>query len=195
MPEPIENALCLADPADAASIAEIRNHYIANTVLTFAEEPLSVDDCLRWHNTFQASRLPLIVAHDPADRRKVFGYCCVAPYHERAGYRWTVELSLYCHPSHVGKGTGSKLLRKMLEILREPEGSKSWFPGGELPRFLPKVLMLRMAIDIDGVGQGFGLRDYYLRYGFAQCGHQRKIGWKKDRWVDVLFMQMAINQD
>lgn len=56
-----------ATTADAAAIAEIYNHYITKTVVTFEEEPVAPSEIAQRMQVISAASLPWLVA----DRRRV----------------------------------------------------------------------------------------------------------------------------
>ena len=50
---------------------------------------------------------------------RVVGYAYAAPFHERAGYKWSVEVSIYLGAEARGSGLGKELLSELLERLKE----------------------------------------------------------------------------
>lgn len=135
--------------------------------------------------------LPYIVADDRAVG--IVGYCYVSPFNAtRLGYRYTLELSLYCHPDHLRLGLGKRLLLRMLEILGRPEAHGDWFEGNGLLEHRPRQLLAVMAVDSEGPGGGWKLRDWYVNHGFAQVGHMKEVGWKLDRWIDTVYLQLTL---
>ena len=51
-----------------------------------------------------------------------------------------------------------------------------------------------MTIDPHGLNAGYGLRDSYVREGFVEVGHLRKVGYKMGKWLDTLFMQLSVHE-
>ena len=95
-----------ATASDASAVAEIYNHYITTTVVTFEEEPVSVPEIARRIEEVQSAALPWLVAELDGH---VVGYAYARPWHERAAYRFSVEITVYLARTHVGRGIGSKL--------------------------------------------------------------------------------------
>lgn len=167
---------------DVPAIARIIEHYVYNSVLTFALTPAPVEENLaNWHSVRQ-QRLPYIVAVDEA--QEVVGYAYVSGYRkEREGYRHTVELSLFCHPDHTAKGIGRALLLKLLDILRAPEQYPEYVldpRASEADRV--RVVLAVMAVDESRWSGGLGLRDFYVKHGFEEVAHLKKVGYKFGRW-------------
>ena len=55
--------------ADANAIAEIYNHYILHTNVTFEEEPVDAAEMARRMQTVRAASLPWLVAEDAGNSR------------------------------------------------------------------------------------------------------------------------------
>ena len=49
-----------------------------------------------------------------------------------------------------------------------------------------------MAIDVDMPGEGWKLRDWYVNMGFVERGHLKEVGWKKERWIDTVYLQRTL---
>ena len=184
-----------AAPTDIPAINAIHKHYVENTVITFITEPNSDDTTLANFEKVKAEGLPYLVAAEVKNDNNVLGYIYVSSFRGvKPGYRHTLELSLFVHPDHVRRGIGRRLLESMLIVLRNPTeyANKGCFAGTRLLDSKPRQLMAVMAIDVDMPGQGLKLRDWYLQFGFEQRAHLREVGWKKERWIDTLYLQLAL---
>jgi phosphinothricin acetyltransferase len=173
-----------AEPSDMDTVSTIHKHYVLNTVATFLMEPLSVEDHIANLAKVQAQRLPYLVAVSQTDS-KLVGYSYLSGFRGgKAGYKHTVELSLYCDPPYVGEGIGSALLTKVLEIMTQPEEFQHEFLRGQVRGEDCKVrhIMSVMAVDSEGREQGLGLKRYYEGFGFEMRGHMKEIGHKLGRW-------------
>jgi L-amino acid N-acyltransferase YncA len=100
--------------ADAARIAEIYNHYILNTLITFEEQPLSPEEIF--------ARIKSITAEYPwlvyEDNGRVVGYAYATRWKKRSAYRHTVEAAIYVDVQDTGKHVGSQLTAALLDELR-----------------------------------------------------------------------------
>jgi phosphinothricin acetyltransferase len=183
-----------AKPEDIPSVNTIHKHYVENTVITFVTEANTNRAALdNFDDVTKKEHLPYIVAEDN-DTKKVIGYTYVSTFRgTKAGYRHSLELSLFCHPDHVRKGVGKQMLLRLIEVLKEPENWKDWFEGYRLHDFKPRQLIACMAVDIEMPGSGLKLRDWYLSLGFEQRGHLKDVGWKKGRWVDTMYLQLQLS--
>lgn len=83
----------------------------------------------------------------------------------------------------------------MIDILTNPDKYKGeWFDGSRLFDFKPRQLIACMSIDTDMPGGGLKLRDFYLNLGFEQRGHLKDVGFKKDRWIDTMYLQLQLRE-
>ncbi|KAF2467333.1 acyl-CoA N-acyltransferase [Lindgomyces ingoldianus] len=178
-------------PADIAAITSILDYYVRNTVITFALTPASRDELLRKRDAILHERLPYIVAVN--DEQEVIGFTYATGFRgERKGYRHTVELSLFCHPSYTAKGVGPLLLNKLLAVLKAPEQYPEYIctPRNEDEKV--RMVMACMSVDDTAWKEGLGLRDFYVKHGFEEVGHFKKVGHKFDRWIDTLYLQLPL---
>jgi L-amino acid N-acyltransferase YncA len=96
----------LADPAtDAAAIAAIYRPSVTDSYVSFEEEPPSAAE--------MAARIEATLARTPwlvaVDGDEVVGYAYASRHRERAGYRWSVDISAYVRADRHGRGIGSAL--------------------------------------------------------------------------------------
>lgn len=160
----------LADPAaDAAAVAEIYRPAVESSLASFEEVPPSAAEMAdRILTTLQ--RLPWLVAEDTGG---VAGYAYAAPHHQRAGYRWSVNISVYVARPHHGRGVGRALHDELLRILRR-QGFVNVYAGITLPN--PASVRLHEAIGMRRIG-------VYERVGFKH-GAWRDVAWYHLRLTD-----------
>lgn len=100
---------------DAKQIAQIYNHYIQSTFISFEEESVSSQEMSARIEHVQRQNYPWIVAlHDD----EVIGYAYANTWKPRSAYRYTVEVSVYLSHQKAGKGLGTQLYRQLLERLK-----------------------------------------------------------------------------
>jgi phosphinothricin acetyltransferase len=99
---------------DLPRIVEIYNSTIASRQVTADIEPVSVAARMDWFSAHSPDRYPLLVAL--ADNQPdMLGWLSYSPFHPRAAYRATSELSIYLDPAARGQGLGSQLLEHALD--------------------------------------------------------------------------------
>lgn len=166
-----------------SSVAQIHQHYVRNTVATFSMDVLSIEDHTANLEKVQSQTLPYLVAM--SDDGDIKGFSYLSGFRGgKAGYRHTVELTLYCHPNHISQGIGSALLQKILEVMSEPEQHCGEFLQGRVRPVDRRVrqIMAVMAVDSESRDAGLGLKRYYEGFGFELQGHLKQMGHKLDRW-------------
>ena len=79
----------------------------------------------------------------------------------------------------------------MLVRLKEPVLYAQFFNTG--PQRI-RQLMANMSVDETGPEGGLGLQKWYERFGFEVVGRLKKVGWKFDRWIDTVHLQLEIEE-
>jgi len=150
--------------SDAAKICDIYNFYVRETVVTFEETPISVEEMTGRIDGVKAL-LPWIVWDEAGD---VAGYAYATPWKARSAYRYSVECSIYLAPDATRQGIGTKLYEALIAELK-PLGVHCVIGGAALPN--PGSVAL------------------HARLGFTQVAEFREVGWKHQRWISVAYWQ------
>ena len=158
----------LAEPKDLPVISDIYNHAVLNTTASYDYEPRNMDHRVAWFEMHQKQDLPVFVAENLSG---VVGWSSLSKYHDRMGYRFTVEDSVYIAEAHRGKGIGKALLAPLIQGARER-----------------KLRAIIGAIDADNKAS---IR-LHAGFGFEIVGHFKKVGYKFDRWLDVVYMELLL---
>lgn len=145
-----------ADPdADAAAVAEIYRPAVESGVASFEEvAPGAEEMAARIRATLE--RLPWLVAVE-RDGGGVVGYAYAGAHRERAGYRWSVDVSVYVAGAHHRTGIGGALYRSLLAILRR-QGYVNAFAGITLPNEASVALHQAIGMSLVGVYRGAGFK-------------------------------------
>jgi L-amino acid N-acyltransferase YncA len=159
-----------ATPADAPAIAAIYGHHVLHGLGTFEEEPPSAAEMGARLAAVRDAGLPYLVA---VLEGRVVGFAYAAPFRPRAAYRHTVEDSIYIAPEAVGRGVGRALLNAVIDACER----------------LGKRQMVAVIGDSGNVAS-LGL---HAALGFTHKGVGRSLGFKHGRWVDIVWMQRALN--
>ena len=157
-----------AGAGDASGIAEIYNHYVATTVITFEEAAVSAPEMARRIAEAGSASLPWIVAERDG---KIAGYAYASPWKARSAYRFSVEVTVYVHPGCPREGIGRQLYEELLSGLRA-QGIHAAFGVIALPNEASVAL--------------------HERFGFAKVAHLTEVGFKFDRWIDVGYWQLRL---
>ena len=106
---------------------------------------------------------------------QVAGYAYLAPFRLRPAYRYCVELSVYIAPEARGRGVGRALMEALIARAR--------------------AMGLRHLIGVIGDSANAGSIALHKATGFREAGVWRETGWKFDRWIDVVLMQLDLTPD
>lgn len=155
-------------PVDAAAIAEIYAHYVRTSVCTFDWDIPPVEAMAEKFAAMVGKGHPVVIGEVGG---RVAGYAYASDYRPRLGYRFTCEDSIYLAPDTVGRGYGKVLLADILE--------KSRAYG----------FHQMIAIIAGGIESSIKLHE---KFGFSTLGIFPELGYKFDRWIDVVHMQRAL---
>jgi L-amino acid N-acyltransferase YncA len=151
-----------ASPKDAGGILEIYAPFCLATAVTFETQPPTVDE-LRQRITRTLTVLPWLVCVQVG---LIYGYAYASRHRERAGYRWSVDVSVYVRDGHRRKGLGRALYSSLFAILRL-QGFYNVLAGIGLPNPASVSLHESMGLRPLGVYQGIGFK----------CGQWHDVGW------------------
>ena len=157
-----------AAKSDLTAINDIYNHYVLHSTCTYQEEPEPLAGRRRWFG-HHGDNHPVIVAEAGG---QVVGWGSLTAYHARSAYSRTVENSVYVHHQHHRCGIGSLLLQELIVLARR--------------------LGLRAIIAVID-GEQIASVALHARFHFEKVGHFKQIGFKFDRWLDVIYMELLLN--
>jgi len=152
---------------DAEEITAIYNHYIENTIITFEEEPITIDEMASRIETI-SSQYPYLVYEENG---KVVGYAYATQWKTRSAYRYSAENTIYLHPDAKGKGIGSVLFQKFLMEIKNT--NLHVLVGGIA---LPNAASVAL----------------HEKFGFKKIGQFEEIGFKFGKWIDVGYWELKL---
>ena len=157
-----------ATHADLQGILDIYNDAVLTTTATYDYEPRTLEHRATWFEDHAKQNYAVFVAEDGG---RIVGWSALNPYHARMGYRFTSENSVYVATDQRGKGIGKLLLEPLISAARK--------------RGLRAIIA---AIDADNE---VSIR-LHARFGFEKVGHFKKVGFKFNRWLDVVYMELLL---
>lgn len=161
-----------AELSDAAEIMAIYNPVVATSTATFDLTPRTLADQQAWLEDRSGARIVLVaVGHDQDGDEVVAGFAALSPYRDRAAYSTTVEDSVYIAESFQGQGVGRRLLAELVGTARA-HGFHA--------------MMARIVSDHEA---SIAL---HAACGFEVIGHEREVGRKFGRWLDVTLMERLL---
>jgi phosphinothricin acetyltransferase len=162
-------ALRAAAREDVPAILAIYNDAVLNTTASFDYEPRPLETQIAWFDEHTAKHLPVFVAEDETGR--LVGWSSLSHFRPRPGYRFTAENSVYVAADRRGQGIGKLLMPPLIRAARE---------GG-----------FRTLIAVVDTTNAASLR-LHESFGFQRAGHFKNVGYKFDRWLDLVFLQLEL---
>ena len=147
---------------DVVSCLDIYNYEVVNGVATLDFEPRTLPEWQEWFDAHQTVEHCIFVGHiDDV----VVGYASLSPYRTKDAFKSTVELSIYIHQDHRGKGVASKLMAHILEHAKEND-------------------TLHTVVSVITAGNE-GSTKLHSRFGFTYCGLTPEVGFKHGKYQDT----------
>ena len=154
--------------ADAPELVRIYAPYVENTAITFEYDvPTTEEFERRIEKTLQ--RFPYLVAEE---NDQVLAYAYASTYYDRSAYDWAVEVSVYVDQDYHGQRLGTRLY----EALESELEARCYL------RFLACIALPNPA--------SIALHE---KRGYVQVAHFPKIGYKFNKWHDIVWMQKTID--
>lgn len=157
-----------ATAADLPEILEIYNDAILNTTSVYSEKPHTLEMRQTWFNERKQAGFPVIVAVQDGN---VAGFATYGHFRIWPCYRYTVEHSVYVRKESRGQGISKLLLNEVIDDAR-------------------KAGMHAMIAGIDSEND-ISLK-LHLQYGFEQVARFKEVGFKFNRWLDLIFLELIL---
>lgn len=152
---------------DAEAIRSIYNVEVETSTVTFDLVPRSESDQRAWLSDRSGAHAVIVAELD----RRIVGYGALSPWRDRPAYSTSVEDSVYVDRDHHGRGIGRALLD---ELVSRAQGHGF------------HAMFARIVGDHEA---SIGL---HQRAGFEVVGHEREVGRKFGRWLDVIVMERLL---
>jgi phosphinothricin acetyltransferase len=157
-----------AAAGDAEAIASIYAHHVHHSTATFDTVPWTPAETADKISKCSDRGWPFLVAERSG---VVIGYAYATQFRDRPAYAATCEDSIYLHPDDLGQGVGKALLAALLQ-------------AAERAGF-------RQMIAVAGGGEPASVA-LHASLGFTHAGTMRSVGRKFGRWLDTVYMQIAL---
>lgn len=125
---------------------------------------------MEWWQARTKQNYPTLVA---CDGGLVIGFSSFGDFRSWPGYRYTVEHSVHVDASRRGQGAGSALVQALF----------------------PRAAALGKHVMIGGIdAENTPSLRFHERLGFERVAHFREVGFKFGRFLDLIFVQLAISE-
>lgn len=154
---------------DMPQVTEIYRDAVLYGTGSFEIEPPDQAEMIARHARITGQGYPYLVA---CEGEGVLGYAYAFAYRDRPAYRFTVEDSVYVRRDAQGRGLGAALLARLI-CEAEARG-------------------YRQMVAVIGDSANAGSVRLHSTAGFSPLGTLASVGWKHDRWLDVVLMQRML---
>jgi L-amino acid N-acyltransferase len=155
-----------AQTDDIPAILAIYNDAVLNTTASYDYEPSTLEQRTLWFEQHQQQGFPVLVAVTDADI--VVGWGSLSKFRDKIGYQFSVEHSVYVDATQRRQGIGRLILQALIEAA-QTMGKHVMIGGVDASN--EASLCLHQAL------------------GFEQVAHFKQVGYKFDRWLDLVFFQ------
>jgi phosphinothricin acetyltransferase len=159
-----------ASEDDAEAVQAIYAHHVLHGTATYDIEPPSANAMRDKIRAIRGAGWPFIVAELDGE---VAGYAYATQFRDRAAYRFAAEDSIYVHAENTGRGVGKALLNALIE-----RSAASGF---------------RTLIAVIGGAEPASIA-VHASCGFREVGRLKAVGYKFDRWLDSVYMQIELSR-
>ena len=153
---------------DTPAILDIINHNILNSTALYDYEPRSLETQFTIFKDKLIKGFPIIVA---TENQQLVGFGYYSEFRFREAYKYTVEHSVYTKSDAFGKGIGKLLMTELI--------------------FRAKAQNLHTMIGVID-SENTNSIAFHEKFGFKKVGIIKESGFKFDRWLHSVFMQLML---
>lgn len=161
-----------SQPLDLPAITAIYRYHVLHGTGTFETDPPSLAEMSQRREGVLEKNLPWLVAE--AEDGTILGYAYANWFKPRPAYRFSAEDSIYVAEEARGQGVGRMLLQA---LCHECESAG-----------------VRKLIAVIGDSANAGSVGVHRAAGFTPVGTLSNVGWKFNRWLDVVMMEKPLGE-
>ncbi|CAM4011449.1 MULTISPECIES: GNAT family N-acetyltransferase [Flavobacterium] len=154
--------------SDCEAILDIINFNILNSTALYDYKARTLSQQIAIFEDKLEKNFPIIVAEQD---NKVVGFGYYSEFRFREAYKFTVEHSVYVTHKEHGKGIGNLLLSELITLAKKQE-------------------LHTMIAVIDSENQNSV--KFHEKYGFETVGVIKESGYKFDKWLNSVIMQLFL---
>jgi phosphinothricin acetyltransferase len=154
---------------DLTRVHAIYAHHVIKGRASFELEPPTPEEMRDRLTALREGGYPVLVA---APEDAVVGYAHAGPFRPRPAYRHTVEDSVYVDAAFAGHGLGAALLGALIADCA--------------------ARGFRQMIGVLGDRNNLASIRLHENLGFRHAGLLEAVGFKHERWLDVVLMQRSL---
>lgn len=166
----------LARLEDAKALLAIYRYYVEKTAISFEYELPSLEEFQERMRSIMAF-YPYLVAEEAG---QLLGYAYASPFHPRAAYAWSAEVTVYLDKAARGKGLGRQLYGALEDYLIQMG-----------------ILNLNACIATRETADAYltnASEKFHRALGYHLVGKFHQSGYKFDRWYDMIWMEKLLGE-
>jgi len=153
---------------DLPLILKIVNYEIEHSTSIYDYKKRTIQDQTIWFEKKKLEKMPIIIAEENGN---MIGFGTFGIFRPWEGYQFSAEHSIYLDNNSRGKGTGKKIMNKLIHLAKEQD----------------------FHIMIAGIDANNSKSiKFHQNFGFKEVGRFNQIGFKFDKWLDLIFMQLFL---
>lgn len=163
----MEYAITPISVEDRELIIDIFNYYVENSFAAYPENKLpyqAFDMFLQMSNGFPTGTIK-------DEHGKTVGFGMLRTHNPMPAFSQTAEATYFIHPDYTGKGMG----RMLLDYLEK----------GAVEKGITNLLAGISSLNPNSIR-------FHRKNGFTECGRFKKVGKKKGRQFDTVWMQKML---
>jgi L-amino acid N-acyltransferase YncA len=152
---------------DRESIIDIFNHYVESSFAAYPESKFpyqAFDMFLKMSNGFPTGSIK-------DENGKIVGFGMLRTHNPVVTFSQTAEVTYFIHPDYTGKGLGKMLLGSLEK--------------GAIKKGITNILANISSLNPMSI-------QFHQKNGFMECGRFRKVGKKRGREFDTVWMQKIL---
>jgi L-amino acid N-acyltransferase YncA len=167
----VDNGITIreAQEDDLSAILDIYNDAIINTTAVYSEQPHTLQMRTEWYNDRIKNNFPVFIADVGG---KVAGFSSFGHFRYGAGYKYTVETSVYVDVPFRGNGISKMLIQSLID----------------------RAVEMNVHAIIAGISADNQIStNLHNSLGFKEVAHLKEVGHKFGGWLDLKFFQLILN--
>jgi L-amino acid N-acyltransferase len=153
---------------DILAMLGIYNEAVRTTTAVWNETSRTEQEQREWLESKRSQSFPVLVAEQEGE---LVGFCTFGPFRAWHGYRFTVENSIYVHRDHRRRGVARELLTALITHARAQ-----------------KLHVMIAGIEAENLAS----LQLHESVGFMQAAHLHEVGYKFNRWLDLILMELRL---
>ena len=160
-----------AQEKDVSKILDIINYEILNSTVVYDYNERTYNQQLQWYKNKIKTHFPVIVSEIDD---KVVGFGTYGIFRPWDAYKHSLEHSIYVEKDFRSQGIGKILMTELIKLAKK-EGYHTMIAGVD-------------AANNKSV-------EFHKKFGFKEIGVFKEVGYKFDKWLDLIFMQLFLNEE